>query len=216
MCCSDHCQRRTQSTSMCTGNWVEALGAPGQSPPTARFSRRKKGWPNGQAAPGGQIFPCDCLVDGAVEQEADSVRRPFDAGDMEAGGQGRDRFRVAAYTIFRCPRPGSMQCAVDDVRVRPEHLHRVDFARVGPGVCVCIGFLAEHPECWPQAPTGWHLDARLHQAVLELKLVQRLQAGRGVFPGYAVGARVVFGAGRDVQIAFAVEFDVCGARGIGL
>lgn len=52
--CSDHCQIRTQSTSMCAGNWVEALGAPGQSPPTARFSRRKKGWSNGQAAPGGR------------------------------------------------------------------------------------------------------------------------------------------------------------------
>jgi len=52
--CPDHCQTRTQSTSMCAGNWVEALGAPGQSPPTARFSRRKKGWSNGQAAPGGR------------------------------------------------------------------------------------------------------------------------------------------------------------------
>lgn len=48
-----HCQTRTQSIAMWAGNWVEAFGDPGQSPPTARFSNRKKGWSKGQAAPAG-------------------------------------------------------------------------------------------------------------------------------------------------------------------
>jgi hypothetical protein len=37
----DHRQTRTQSTSIRAGKWVSASGEPGQTPPTARSSRRK-------------------------------------------------------------------------------------------------------------------------------------------------------------------------------
>src|SRR5690606_39104077 len=101
---------------------------------------------------------------------------------------------------------GSVNRAVDSLRLAADVLHDVDLAGLGPAYRLQVR--AEHPEGGPDSLTGGQLQPCLDPPVGDLQAIARDQAGRGVgagtIPADEVSSLRIDAAGRDRQIPFAV------------